>query len=123
MQMCDMHPNIIQWASEHEKIKIPYFNPVKNSHSVYIPDFLVVYEDKNGNKKVELVEIKPAAETHLSEAKNSRHKLALAVNAAKWKSALEWCARRNIHFRVLTENEIFRNPKRNNRARVPRNKR
>ena len=111
MEMCDSHPNIIQWASEHPDTKIPYFNPLKNKHTIYVPDFFVVYKDSKGKKRVELVEVKPAAETYLKEAKSKRHKLALALNAAKWKAAQEWCARKGIKFRVITEHDIFRNPK------------
>jgi len=111
MEMCDSHPNIIQWASEHPDTKIPYFNPVQNKHTIYVPDFFVVYKDAKGKKRVELVEVKPAAETYLKEAKSKRHKISLAINAAKWKAAQEWCARKGIKFRVITEHDIFRNPK------------
>ena len=111
MEMCDTHPNIIQWASEHPDTKIPYYNPVQNKYTIYVPDFFVIYKDKNGKKRVELVEVKPAAETYLKEAKSKRHKIALAINAAKWKAAQEWCARKGIKFRVITEHDIFRNPK------------
>ena len=76
-----------------------------------MPDFFVVYKDKSGKKRVELVEVKPAAETYLKEAKSTRHKAALAVNVAKWKAAQEWAARKGITFRVITEYDIFRNPK------------
>jgi hypothetical protein len=111
MEMCDNHPNIIQWASEHPDTKIPYYNPVQNKHTIYVPDFFVVYKDKSGHKRVELVEVKPAAETYLSEAKSPRHKTALAINVAKWKAAQEWCQRKGIKFRVITEFDIFNNPK------------
>jgi len=111
MMMCDSHPNIIHWASEHEKTKIPYLNPITNKYTVYVPDFFVVYKDKNGNKRVEVVEVKPAAETFVSEAKSKKHKMALAVNAQKWAAAQEWCKRRGIKFRVITEHDIFHNPK------------
>jgi len=110
MRMADSHPNIIQWASEHPDTRIPYYNPVTHKHTIYVPDFFVVYKDKNGKKRVELIEIKPAAETYLKEAKSNRHKLALAVNVAKWKAAQEWAARKGIKFRVLTEYDIFNNP-------------
>jgi len=110
MIMCDTHPNIIQWASEHPDTKIPYFNPLQNKYTIYVPDFFVVYKDNSGKKRVELVEVKPAAETYVSEAKSPRHKAALTVNIHKWKAASEWCARKGIKFRVITEFDIFRNP-------------
>jgi len=111
MEMCDSHPNIIQWASEHPDTKIPYYNPVSHKHTIYVPDFFVVYKDKNGKNRVELVEVKPAAETYLKEAKSTRHKIALAVNVAKWKAAQEWCQRKGIKFRVITGYDISKNPK------------
>ena len=44
MNMCDNHPNITQWASEN--LKIPYRHPVTGKHTVYVPDFTVIYNDK-----------------------------------------------------------------------------
>lgn len=109
-EMCDGHPNIIHWASEHDKTRIPYLNPLTGKHTIYVPDFFVVYKDKNGKKRVELVEVKPANQTYLAEAKSKRDKAALAVNAAKWAAAQEWCKRKGIAFRVITEYDIFKNP-------------
>ena len=57
---CDNNPAVIQWASE--AITIPYRNPVSGKNTVYVPDFLVVYEDKNQKKHTELIEIKPSTE-------------------------------------------------------------
>ena len=34
------------------------------------------------------------------------------VNKAKWSAANEWCNKKGMRFRVLTENEIFMNPTR-----------
>ena len=110
-EFCDTHPNVIQWASEHEDIKIPYLNPLTGKYTVYVPDFFVVYRDKGNKKRIELIEIKPSAQTFVKEAKSKRNKAALAVNAAKWAAAQEWCQRKGIKFRVITENDIFRNPK------------
>lgn len=105
MRKADSHPNIINWASE--TIKIPYYNPITSKYTVYVPDFLVVYEDKNGKRHQELIEIKPKSQTVLSEAKSRRDKLSLAINAAKWKAAAAWCRKHNIFFRVMTEEDIF----------------
>lgn len=110
MRMCDSHQNILQWASE--SIKIPYVNPLTGKYTVYVPDFMVALEDRTGRQKVELWEIKPSKQTFVKEAKQKRDQFALAVNAAKWKAATIFCKERNITFRVITENDIFRNPKR-----------
>lgn len=108
MQMLDTNPNVIHWASE--SIKIPYINPFTNKYSVYIPDFFVVYEDKNNNRKSEIIEVKPLKETVLSEAKSQRDKAAVALNQFKWKAASEWARSKGIGFRVMNEDSIFNNP-------------
>jgi len=108
MQMLDTHSNIVNWASE--SIRIPYINPFTNKYSIYVPDFLIVYEDKNGARKAEIVEIKPLKETMLSEAKGARDKAAVALNSFKWKAATEWAKQHGLTFRVMNETHIFNNP-------------
>jgi hypothetical protein len=71
MEMFDAHPYILQWSSE--SISIPYTHPLlrRNGRPVirmYIPDFLVVWADKNGKKSAELWEIKPMKENPWSGA-------------------------------------------------------
>jgi len=69
-KFCDEHQSVSKWASE--SIKIPYRNPVTGKQSIYVPDFFIVYIDKNGKQKSELVEIKPANQTILEKAKRSK---------------------------------------------------
>ena len=57
MTFCDTNKSILYWASE--SIKIPYRHPFKGKQTIYVPDFFVVYENKNGMKVAEVVEIKP----------------------------------------------------------------
>lgn len=112
MQFCDNHPNIINWASE--AIKIPYRNPFTGKQTVYVPDFLVVYQDKNGQKRTELVEIKPSSQVTLEAAGKNRGNVAsVALNQAKWQAAHHWAKSMGITFRVVTESEIFMNTKSN----------
>lgn len=106
-RMCDNHPNIIQWASE--SLKIPYRNPLTGKYTVYVPDFLVSFEDQGGRRRTELWEIKPKNQSFVSEAKYTRDKLALAVNAAKWQAAQVWAKEHGMIFRVINEDSIFRN--------------
>lgn len=110
MRMCDNHPSVTRWASE--PIKIPYFNPITNRHANYVPDFMIEYIDSKGKIHVEMIEVKPFSQSTTESARSKSNKMHLAVNAAKWTSAQEYCARRGIRFRVITENEIFRNHKR-----------
>jgi hypothetical protein len=107
----DEHPSVINWASE--SISIPYRNPLTGKNTVYIPDIFMVYEDKNGKRISELIEIKPASQTYMSESKSKKDKAALVVNYAKWNAAVNWCKSKNVNFRVLTEKELFFNGKKN----------
>lgn len=116
MQFCDNHPNIINWASE--AIKIPYRNPLTGKQSIYVPDFLVVYQDKNGSQRTELVEIKPSSQATMEAAGKSRQNAAaVAVNSAKWQAANAWARRAGVTFRVVTEGDIFKNTKGSTRRR------
>ena len=109
MRMCDNHPNITKWASEN--VKIPYRSPMDGKYHNYVPDFMVQYTDKDGKQHVELVEIKPSNQTTLENAKSTGQKVQTAINAAKWTSAQEWCQRKGIRFKVINEDQIFRNNK------------
>src|SRR6056300_1266036 len=101
---CDNNPAVLEWASE--AIQIPYFNPVSGMQTIYVPDFLVVYQDNNERRHTELVEIKPGHETTMESAKSYKDKLSVAINMAKWAAADAWCKANNIRFRVVTEYDI-----------------
>jgi len=117
MRMCDAHPHILKWASEN--IKIPYRNPVTGRYANYIPDFMIQYLDKNGAEHVELIEIKPSTQTTMENARGAKNQIAVAVNAAKWTAAQEWCKRRGIRFKVINEDQIFNtNKKRTAKKRI-----
>jgi len=106
MQFCDSNQNILEWASE--AIRIPYFNPMKGKKTTYVPDFLIVYKDKTGRKVTELIEIKPKKQSFMTEGLNTKERAVVQVNHAKWEQAVQWCKQRNIVFRVVTEDQIFR---------------
>lgn len=107
---CDNNPAVVEWTSEG--MKIPYKNPVSGKNTVYVPDFLVVYIDKNERKHTEMIEIKPSKESTMENAKSMRDKYMVAINMAKWAAADNWCRANNIKFRVITEFDIFKNVKR-----------
>ena len=109
MRMCDSHPNITKWASEN--VKIPYRSPIDGKYHNYVPDFMVQYTDKDGVQHVELVEIKPSNQTTLENARSQGQKIQTHLNAAKWTAAQEWCSRKGIRFKVINEDQIFRNNK------------
>lgn len=110
MKMLDTNPNITAWASE--AIKIPYVNPFTGKHTVYVPDFLVRYTDSLGKTKTEIIEVKPAKETFLEQAKSQRNKAAVALNTYKWAAASAFAKAHGMGFRIINENHIYNNPKR-----------
>jgi len=108
MIFCDTNDKIIKWASE--SIVIPYLHPFKGRRTNYIPDFFIVYQDKYGRTNAELIEIKPKAESIITEkVKNARQQAVIAINHAKWKSAQAFCKSQGIKFRVVTEDDLFYN--------------
>lgn len=108
----DMHPNVLQWASE--PLRIPYKHPLTHTNTTYVPDLLIVWIDKHGSTRAEMIEIKPSSQTYLNEAKSKRDKISLCINLAKWKSAQAFCKAKGLVFRVMTEKDLFRNTKNKN---------
>jgi hypothetical protein len=103
---CDNNPAIEQWASEN--VRIPYRDPLTGKNTVYIPDFFIVYSDKNRKKHVEIIEIKPRNQTLKEKVgKNPYNQAQYVKNMAKWSVASEWARQQGIKFRVLNEQDIF----------------
>ena len=110
MRFCDNNPAIQQWASE--SIKIPYRDPLTGKHTIYVPDFFMVYVDKNQKKHAELIEIKPANQTLIEKVgKNPYNQAQYVRNMVKWKMANTWAAQNNCKFRIINENDIFQSGK------------
>jgi hypothetical protein len=105
MRFCDTNPSVLQWASE--AIHIPYRNPFTNKNTIYVPDFMIMYVNKNGEKFGELIEIKPSTQTTLESAKSVRDQAAAVLNMHKWQAAQAWCSQNGLRFRVVTEHDIF----------------
>jgi hypothetical protein len=107
MRFCDTNEHVLQWASE--SIKIPYRNPLTGKQTIYVPDFLVVFRTKNNTVRAEVVEIKPSGQSMITEKQKPQERAVVAVNYAKWAAAQVWCKRQGLHFRVITEKEMFHN--------------
>ena len=106
MRMLDEHPSVSNWASE--SIQIPYRDPLTGRYTVYVPDFFIVYDDKNGKKHAEVVEVKPASQTLREKVGKSLYNQEQYIkNLAKWEAAAAWCKQKGIKFRVVNESEIF----------------
>jgi TnsA endonuclease N terminal len=106
MKMFDENPAIEQWASE--AIKIPYKDPTTGRPTIYVPDFFIVYNDKNGKKHAEVIEVKPSNHQLLEKVgKNLVNQIQFIKNQAKWEAARAWCKQRGLLFRILNENDLF----------------
>jgi hypothetical protein len=108
MTFCDTNSNVIYWASE--SMRIPYKHPLTGKPTIYVPDFFVVYENKFSKKIAEVVEIKPKKQSVIeSKVVNAKDRMVVAINHAKWQAAAQYCKAQGFGFRVITEDDIFRN--------------
>ena len=108
MTFCDSNDNIIYWASE--SMRIPYKHPLTGKPTIYIPDFFVVYQNKFGKQVAEVVEIKPKKQSIIeSKVANAKDRMVVAINHAKWTAAMAYCKSQGLIFRVITEDDLFRN--------------
>lgn len=106
MRMLDEHQGVINWASE--SIQIPYQDPLTGRYTIYVPDFFILYQDKNGKKHAEVIEVKPESQTLREKVGKSRYNQEQYIkNLAKWEAAMAWCKQQGITFRVVNEGDIF----------------
>jgi TnsA endonuclease N terminal len=112
----DSNVNVVAWMSEslpsktvHSGIDgIPYRNPFTGKPAIYVPDFFVMYVDRNTTKHSEVIEIKPSDEILGFTGKVSNLKEARQIlNAAKYIAAVDFCRKRGWVFRIITERELF----------------
>ena len=107
MTFLDNNDHVINWASEC--VAIPYKHPLTGKMSRYFPDFLVTYRQRDNTVKAELIEIKPKKQSIIESKMSSRDRAVVAVNYCKWAAAQAWCKQNGLTFRVLTEEDMFRN--------------
>ena len=108
MTFCDSNKNVTHWASE--SMSIPYRSPLDGKMHMYIPDFFVVYQNKYGKAIAEVVEIKPKKQSLIeSRTASARDRAVVAVNHSKWQAATAYCKMQGFAFRVITEDDLFRN--------------
>lgn len=108
----DHNKNVIRWCSEC--VKIPYvFRGDGHTHNYY-PDFYCEIIVKRKLKKY-IIEIKPEKQTHAPK-KPKRPKsnktyiyemVTWIKNQDKWRFTEDYCKRRGITFRILTEKTLF----------------
>jgi hypothetical protein len=107
MRFLDNNDHILQWASE--SISIPYRNPITGKQSIYVPDFLITYRNRNNQMIAEVIEIKPKKQSVVESKMKANERAVVAVNYAKWDSATKWCKKQGLLFRVITEDDMFKN--------------
>lgn len=107
MRFLDNNDSILQWASE--SISIPYRNPITGKQSIYVPDFLITYRNRNSQMVAEVIEIKPKKQSVVESKMKANERAVVAVNYAKWDAATKWCKKQGLLFRVITEDDMFRN--------------
>jgi len=112
MRWCDYNSSVVKWSSE--TIQIPYFDPVSQKHRRYYPDFNMVVKDNTGRETPYIVEIKPYKEIHPPKKSSGKMVKTMmyesqmyARNVSKWNAAQDFCKKRGIIFRLLTEKELF----------------
>jgi len=106
MRFCDTNDNILQWASE--SIVIPYRHPLTGKMTNYVPDFLITYRTRDNRMCAEVIEIKPKKQSVIESKASARDRAVVAINYSKWDAATKWCRRQGLQFRVITEDDIFR---------------
>ena len=106
MKMLDEHQGVQSWASE--SVQIPYRDPFTGKYTIYVPDFFVVYVDRNGKKHAELIEVKPLSQTKLENVGKSLYNQQQYIkNLAKCEAAAAWCKQQGVRFRIVNEGDIF----------------
>jgi hypothetical protein len=95
----DTSDKIKSWQSE--EVAIPYINMLDNKIHRYFPDLIV--EFTNGNKF--LIELKPKSELDKPK-KDGKKMLRYIENTCKWNQAEKWAKENDMHFLVLTEQDL-----------------
>lgn len=110
MKICDNSPKIVRWGSEI--FAIEYLKPTDKKIHKYYPDFYIEFIDNNRILKKHLIEIKPLKETTQSKSRSLKTRLdeqvTYSINIAKWSSAVRFCKKRGIEFKLITERELFK---------------
>jgi hypothetical protein len=105
-QFCDNNEHVLEWASE--AIAVKYRHPFTGKLTNYIPDIFMRYRTKNNKVCTEVIEIKPRKQSVVEGRMSERDRMVVAINHAKWEAAKAWCSRAGIVFRVVTEDQMFR---------------
>jgi hypothetical protein len=113
---CDFNESVTAWSVE--SLALEYFDPVKSKNRRYYPDVIMSVRDKSGKDRIYIVEIKPYSQVmppKMVNTKKEKTKInemkTYITNRAKWKAAELYCKKRGYIFKILTENDIFKDGK------------
>jgi hypothetical protein len=106
MRKLDYDSNVKKWCSECAVVPYSFNGKVHK----YFTDFMVIYEDDTK----ELIEIKPHRETQKPRKTKTKSQKTMIYehytylkNQAKWEAATEFCKKRNMVFKIITEKQLF----------------
>tara|TARA_Y100001973_G_C5159768_1_gene312868 strand:- start:140 stop:574 length:435 start_codon:yes stop_codon:yes gene_type:complete len=111
MVYCDDNEKVVSWGSE--EIVVPYKSPIDGKMHRYFVDFIIETIQKDGKKKVQLIEIKPKKQCKEPKKKTKITRRYISevktwgVNTAKWKAAREFASDRGWEFIILTEDHLL----------------
>lgn len=117
-EFLDRNPNVKKWGSE--VVVVPYMSavksqdPSKKKKSRYMVDLYVEYEDREGNKHIEIIEVKPYSQLCKPTRGKKKESSFIAEsftymnNIEKWTAAQAYANERGWVFRILTERSIFK---------------
>jgi hypothetical protein len=110
MSHFDKTENVIWWSSE--ECIVPYRDPVSGKARRYFPDFVICVKQRDNTLKTIMIEIKPEYQKVGPTPQSKKTKRYItevykyAVNQAKWKAAVNYCADRRWDFQVMTEKTL-----------------
>jgi hypothetical protein len=105
----DSNPNILRWGSE--VVVVPYIKPTDGKVHKYYVDYVIEYQNKDGETLIELIEVKP-----LNQVKSPRggkrkslvyETLTFEINKSKWMAATKFAESKGWKFRIITEQQLF----------------
>ena len=111
MVFLDGNDSVAEWGSE--EIVVPYKSPVDGRMRRYYPDFVVRYENKEGQIETRLIEVKPSDQCKPPKKRQRITKAYVnevtrwGMNSAKWEAAEQYARSRGWKFQILTEKELF----------------
>lgn len=124
MMWCDHNESVVEWSSEEviityrsilDELEEKRTNATKRKWHRYFPDFYVKVKTKEGQIIRYLIEVKPFHETRepIVEGTRKSKKTILTqrrtwiVNNAKWTAARDFCKKRDMIFKLVTEKELY----------------